>query len=888
MAPPSKQRSNDEDFGSPNRMIETKIFSLNHQNSYRIDGREDSQQFKSKSSRSRSISAGNQTRPPKKASRSNPNGKRKSQNSILQLNQIEFDNLHHHHQHQQSNVDHYHLHHRNQTIQNELFSNEKSEKYRAYYEAAVAASEFFRPPPILSSKSTISSSNSYRNCMNKSSPFEQTNCGSFNYAPLNSMYSSFYPPSNRLDKHCSFSFTENDLYQWNQNRSSNENPYGLRDNRKISPINCLSNDQEDNHDPNYYLKNLNYSSIRTNALNSTTVATVVTTATTNTVATNISPVLTDKSSGKALESNLTQATPTIRTSNNANVNRNEGNNDGDEVNVNAGNRSDRTRPSNTSVECSEIDSETVLFPDSCDRNRFVALNSIATIANNSKHQRLTDNRAETSKQKNAIPKCSNKLNPNTIVSNRSISNKLTNKFGIADKPKMTVVQRVISPTASRFYHNPHHQSVSTGLDSSPTSTQTSSTSSSSLSSSLSSSMISQHHPQTPSFTECSQTIASNCFNYSPTHSNHLTRIGPRSIQSSLIQSPSIFHSTQSSKPKSKPRRRVATVAQRRAANIRERRRMFNLNSAFDKLRKKVPTFAYEKRLSRIETLRLAIMYISFMTDLLDSNGTMIGGAESNGWTSNESPDSNEIIGDNLDYGKENNKFHLKSMISSNGDDETMIECNENVVPGTVEQCIENQICSSIATTTTSTATTPLTSSSSSSSGANNQGQSYPDGKDFRNFPSPSSLGSTSKSTSSSSSSSSSSSQSTALIRSNCTSTPIINHQQRYGSENSSQSPNHHHHNHNQISYFSDRFSNSLWSSPYRNSFSSSSSSSSLSSSPSVSSVISNCSSEFGSTFGSTPSTPSSSFTTNLNLSSLHPAHHHHHHHHHHPLYASRY
>lgn len=37
----------------------------------------------------------------------------------------------------------------------------------------------------------------------------------------------------------------------------------------------------------------------------------------------------------------------------------------------------------------------------------------------------------------------------------------------------------------------------------------------------------------------------------------------------------------------KPRRRVATVSQRRAANIRERRRMFNLNEAFDKLRKKV-------------------------------------------------------------------------------------------------------------------------------------------------------------------------------------------------------------------------------------------------------------------------------------------------------------
>jgi len=41
-----------------------------------------------------------------------------------------------------------------------------------------------------------------------------------------------------------------------------------------------------------------------------------------------------------------------------------------------------------------------------------------------------------------------------------------------------------------------------------------------------------------------------------------------------------------------------------------------LVAAFDKLRRKVPTFAYEKRLSRIETLRLAITYIQFMTELL--------------------------------------------------------------------------------------------------------------------------------------------------------------------------------------------------------------------------------------------------------------------------------
>lgn len=72
------------------------------------------------------------------------------------------------------------------------------------------------------------------------------------------------------------------------------------------------------------------------------------------------------------------------------------------------------------------------------------------------------------------------------------------------------------------------------------------------------------------------------------------------------------------------RRRVITVVQRQAANVRERRRMFSLNEAFDELRRKVPTFAYEKRLSRIDTLRLAIVYISFMTDLLQRNVTKWG------------------------------------------------------------------------------------------------------------------------------------------------------------------------------------------------------------------------------------------------------------------------
>uniref|UniRef100_A0A8C3DLQ5 Uncharacterized protein n=1 Tax=Corvus moneduloides TaxID=1196302 RepID=A0A8C3DLQ5_CORMO len=58
--------------------------------------------------------------------------------------------------------------------------------------------------------------------------------------------------------------------------------------------------------------------------------------------------------------------------------------------------------------------------------------------------------------------------------------------------------------------------------------------------------------------------------------------------------------------------------QRRAANLRERRRMLSINSAFDELRCHVPTFPYEKRLSKIDTLRLAIAYIALLGDILVS------------------------------------------------------------------------------------------------------------------------------------------------------------------------------------------------------------------------------------------------------------------------------
>lgn len=59
--------------------------------------------------------------------------------------------------------------------------------------------------------------------------------------------------------------------------------------------------------------------------------------------------------------------------------------------------------------------------------------------------------------------------------------------------------------------------------------------------------------------------------------------------------------------------------QRFAANVRERRRMLSINSAFEHLRQHVPTFPYEKRLSKIDTLRLAIAYISLLQELLTTD-----------------------------------------------------------------------------------------------------------------------------------------------------------------------------------------------------------------------------------------------------------------------------
>jgi len=71
-----------------------------------------------------------------------------------------------------------------------------------------------------------------------------------------------------------------------------------------------------------------------------------------------------------------------------------------------------------------------------------------------------------------------------------------------------------------------------------------------------------------------------------------------------------------------PRRRGkyvnSTIVRKRrlAANARERRRMQNLNKAFDRLRAYLPSLGNDRQLSKYETLQMAQSYITALYDLL--------------------------------------------------------------------------------------------------------------------------------------------------------------------------------------------------------------------------------------------------------------------------------
>ncbi|XP_030758387.1 pancreas transcription factor 1 subunit alpha-like [Sitophilus oryzae] len=75
------------------------------------------------------------------------------------------------------------------------------------------------------------------------------------------------------------------------------------------------------------------------------------------------------------------------------------------------------------------------------------------------------------------------------------------------------------------------------------------------------------------------------------------------------------------------------IQQRQAANLRERKRMQSINDAFEGLRAHIPTLPYEKRLSKVDTLKLAIGYINFLSELVrtdrNSNNEYFNGHKRN-------------------------------------------------------------------------------------------------------------------------------------------------------------------------------------------------------------------------------------------------------------------
>jgi len=60
-------------------------------------------------------------------------------------------------------------------------------------------------------------------------------------------------------------------------------------------------------------------------------------------------------------------------------------------------------------------------------------------------------------------------------------------------------------------------------------------------------------------------------------------------------------------------------SQAKSAAVIEKNRMMSINKAFEMVRLNIPTFPYERRLSKIDTLHLAISYISLLQAVLDSN-----------------------------------------------------------------------------------------------------------------------------------------------------------------------------------------------------------------------------------------------------------------------------
>ncbi|KAL5287234.1 HAND2 family protein [Megaselia abdita] len=62
---------------------------------------------------------------------------------------------------------------------------------------------------------------------------------------------------------------------------------------------------------------------------------------------------------------------------------------------------------------------------------------------------------------------------------------------------------------------------------------------------------------------------------------------------------------------------VRVVKRRNTANKKERRRTLSINTAFSNLRNKIPNVPSDTKLSKIKTLKLAILYIKYLGEVLE-------------------------------------------------------------------------------------------------------------------------------------------------------------------------------------------------------------------------------------------------------------------------------
>ncbi|KAH8257694.1 hypothetical protein KR038_004691 [Drosophila bunnanda] len=68
-----------------------------------------------------------------------------------------------------------------------------------------------------------------------------------------------------------------------------------------------------------------------------------------------------------------------------------------------------------------------------------------------------------------------------------------------------------------------------------------------------------------------------------------------------------------------------TIKKRNTANKKERRRTQSINNAFSYLREKIPNVPTDTKLSKIKTLKLAILYINYLVNVLDGDQDPKGG-----------------------------------------------------------------------------------------------------------------------------------------------------------------------------------------------------------------------------------------------------------------------